>query len=70
LHLAAELYKLNTAEVFLTQGAERRPGALQRNYRHGGGNYGTHAASPRGGGGRTTSTIRLGTTPFQNWRRR
>jgi hypothetical protein len=37
LHLAAELYKPNTAEVFLTQGAERRPGALQRNYRHGGG---------------------------------
>jgi hypothetical protein len=34
-------------------------------------NYGTHAAlSPRGGGGRTTSTTRLGTTPFQNWRRR
>jgi hypothetical protein len=37
LRLAAELYRLNTAEVFLAQGVERRPGALQRNYRHGGG---------------------------------
>jgi hypothetical protein len=34
LHPAAELYRPNTAEVFLTQGVERRPGALQRNYRH------------------------------------
>jgi hypothetical protein len=37
LHLAAELYRPNTAETFLTQDVERRPGALQQNYRHGGG---------------------------------
>jgi hypothetical protein len=37
LHPAAELYRPNTTEVFLTKGVERRPGALQRNYRYGGG---------------------------------